>query len=70
MDGLDGLVTAQHSDATPQCVYDKEKEGRKASPSLQVAVDTRKDLGNLKFIAGITMGILLSAIYVRLGVAI
>jgi len=66
IDGLEGLSSAHKSDVIPQCVYDKAKEGRlvqngTTSPAVYQNTD------NVKFLAGLVLGLVVSAIYVRLG---
>jgi len=62
IDGLEGLSVAHKACTTPQSTFDKVEE-MKPQAAL---VESRRDTGNIKFLAGLSLGIFLSAFYVRL----
>jgi hypothetical protein len=64
IDGLDGLSIAHKAEATPQSIFDEVEERKPYKPS--VLVESRRDAGNIKFLVGLSLGIVLSALYVRL----
>jgi len=66
IDGLDGLSTAHISDAIPQSVYDKAKEGGKVQDGVTL-VGACWSSGNAKFVAGLSLGLMISASYARWG---
>jgi hypothetical protein len=66
IDGLDGLSNAHKSDVIPQSVYDKAKEGRKEQNGVG-SIGAYWNRGDLKFVAGLSLGLVMSATYVRLG---
>lgn len=67
------MDSAPKSECTPMCEYDREKEGMKASTSpgdMGTVIMGRRmtwDIGNLKFIMGLMLGIWISAICMKIG---
>jgi len=64
IDGLDGLSFAHKAEATPQSIFDEAEERKPYKAS--VLVKSRRDTGNIKFLVGFSLGIVLSALYVQL----
>lgn len=64
IDGLEALSTAHKANATPQCTLDAAEE--KKPESAAILVKSRPDTGNIKFFAGLCLGIVLSVLYGRL----
>ena len=68
IDGLEGLSSAHKSNVIPQCDYDRVKEACKVMQNdVNLAETYWISRGNIKFVAGLSLGLLVSAIYVRLG---
>jgi len=68
IDGLGGLSFAHEADAVPQSIFNEAEE--KKSSKAEVLIKSRPMMGNVKFVAGFSLGIVFSALYVRLvGVA-
>ena len=68
LDGLPGLESAHKSKCTPVCEYNRDREGMKASMSAGTkTVMMRCDIGDLKFIVGLVLGMCISAICMRIG---
>lgn len=73
IDGLDGLRSAMEAEGNPMYTYDREKEQKKIKSGGEVtlALTTKKSLGEARlivFFAGMSLGILISAVYARMGV--
>lgn len=66
IDGLQGLSMAHNTDLTPQSIFDEAEEKKPYKYSALVESHAHGDTGNIKFLAGLFLGILLSALYVRL----
>jgi len=67
IDGLDGLSGAHKSDVIPQSIYDKARDlGEKVQNGMPSA-EAYWNSGNVKFVVGLLLGLLISATYVRLG---
>jgi hypothetical protein len=64
IDGLEGMSIAYKADVTPQSIFDKAEERKPYKAS--VVMGSRRNTGEVKFLAGLLLGIVLSAIYVRL----
>lgn len=66
IDGLDALSYAHTCDVIPRSVFNEKEEGKKAIRGSAVT-EKRWNAGDLKFLVGLSIGILISALYVRLG---
>jgi hypothetical protein len=64
IDGLEGLSVAHHANVIPQSIFDEAKE-RQPHSALALA-ESRRDKGKITFLAGLFLGIVISALYVRL----
>lgn len=73
IDGLDGLRSAMEAEGNPVYTYDREKEQKKikSGGEITLTLTTKKGLGEARlivFLAGMSLGILISAVYARMGV--
>lgn len=66
IDGLDGLSGAHQSQVIPYSVYDKVTKSRRVQIGMY-SVEKYWDSSGIKFVAGLSLGLLISTISVRLG---
>lgn len=69
IDGLDALESAHRCDVMPQSIFDEAEEGRKVGSVgvVKVApVEAGWNTGNVKFLAGLVLGVLLPIFCARL----
>lgn len=67
IDGLDGLSAAHKSDAIPQSVYNKTQKGDGMVQDGVTLIGAYWSSGGAKFVAGLSLGLMISASYARWG---